>query len=181
MNFLKKGLKLLVGEVAPTIASAFGGPFAGMAVRKLSQALFGKDDATQAEIETELAIASPETLLKLKTANQEFQVEMKKLDIDVDRISAGDRDSARKREIALRDSAPKILACVIVAGFFTVLGAMMFVEIPVQAVQPVNILLGALTIMLSQVGNYYFGSSAGSKSKHETISNLINKQVKGGK
>jgi len=40
--------------------------------------------------------------------------------------------------------------------------------------QPINILLGALTALLVQVGNYYFGSSASSAAKNATIHKALN-------
>jgi hypothetical protein len=43
---------------------------------------------------------------------------------------------------------------------------------PAQAIQPINILLGALTAMLIQVGNYFYGSSRGSAKKNDTIARL---------
>lgn len=157
--------KSLVGSVAPTIATALGGPMAGMAVKAIGGALGMSDTASETEVAAALQGATPETLLALKEADHSFDVKMKELDIDFERINAGDRDSARQREIATKDNTPKVLAGVIVFGFFAVLAGIAFIDIPAAAVQPINILLGSLTALLIQVGNYYFGSSAGSKEK----------------
>lgn len=157
--------KSLVGTIAPTLATALGGPMAGMAVKAIAGSLLGDENAGEADIAAALQGATPADLLKLKEADQSFKLEMEKLGVDLERIAAGDRDSARQREIATKDNAPKILAGVIVIGFFATLATIAFVAIPDGAQQPINILLGSLTALLIQVGNYYFGSSAGSKEK----------------
>ena len=40
----------LIGSVAPTIATALGGPVAGMAVKAVSNALFGHENGTEDDI-----------------------------------------------------------------------------------------------------------------------------------
>jgi hypothetical protein len=74
----------LVRTVAPSIASAVGGPLAGMATRAISEALLGKPDGTEAELTEAAAKATPEQLLALKTAEQDFAVKMRELDIDLE-------------------------------------------------------------------------------------------------
>jgi|GEM_PF-3021682 len=54
-------LKGLIGNVAPTIATALGGPLAGGAVKLLTGALGLKDKATESQIMDAVANASPET------------------------------------------------------------------------------------------------------------------------
>ena len=73
--------KSIVKTVAPILATALGGPLAGAATSAISQALLGKKDGTETEIATILQTASPETLLALKKANQDFEVKMKELDM----------------------------------------------------------------------------------------------------
>lgn len=163
--------KSIVSSVAPTIATALGGPMAGAATKAIAGALLGKPEAKQPEIEQALKNATPDDLLKLKEADNQFTLKMEELGVDLEKIAADDRANARQREIALKDNAPKILAAVIVIGFFGTLYTIAFVELPSGAQQPVSILLGALTAMLTQVGNYYFGSSAGSKAKTDALVN----------
>ncbi len=165
--------KDIVGAVAPALATALGGPLAGTAVRALSSKLLGRADGSEEEVAQAVMQADPETLLKLKELDRDFAVQMRRLDVDLEKVAAGDRDSARRREIALRDTAPATLACVVVCGFFGVLGLLVFAEIPQAAQQPINLLLGALTAMLTQVGNYYFGSSAGSAHKNKLLEKAL--------
>ncbi len=161
--------KSIVSSIAPKLATALGGPLAGLATKVIAKSLLGNENASQGDVETALLNASPTDLLKLKDADNTFKLDMEKIGVDLEKIAADDRANARQREIQTKDNAPKILACVIVVGFFTTLYTIAFVDIPSGAEQPVSILLGALTAMLTQVGNYYFGSSAGSAKKTELL------------
>jgi len=49
----------LVRTVAPSIASAVGGPLAGMATKAISEALLGKPDGSEEELLQAAAKASP--------------------------------------------------------------------------------------------------------------------------
>jgi len=161
--------KSLLGSIAPTLATAVGGPMAGMAVKAIAGSLLGDENASQSDIEAALVNASPSDLLKLKEADNAFKLDMERLGVDLEKIAADDRASARQREIQTKDAAPKVLATVVVLGFFSVLYTVAFADIPDKAMPAVNILLGSLTALLIQVGNYYFGSSAGSKAKTELL------------
>ena len=155
-------IKGILGSVAPTIAGLIGGPLAGTAVGAISNALLGHPDATQQEVEAAMAKATPEDLLKLKVAEAEFAAKMKQLDIDLAQVNAGDRDSARKREMAVRDYVPGVLAFLLTAGFFGLLGWMMQTAPPPGSRDLLNIMLGALGAGFSMMLAYYYGSSAGS-------------------
>lgn len=169
--------KSLVRSVAPAIASTFGGPLAGLGVAALSTALLGKADGSEADVAAALATATPDTLLKMKEADQQFAVEMKKLDIDLEKISAGDRDSARKREVEVKDKTPRNLAYLFTIGFFSVLGAELLIavkgiEIAEAALRTLDVTLGVLFGMMLGVKEYYFGSSHGSAIKTEMMAGL---------
>lgn len=163
--------KKLLSAVAPTIATALGGPLAGTAVAALAKAI-GKPDANEEEIAAIVSSADPETLLKLKTAEQEFAAKMKELDIEWERVNAGDRASARQREIAVRDNVPKILATAVTAGFFGVLFWILKYGLPATGGEALLVLLGALGSGFGAVLNYYFGSSHGSAQKNTMLDRM---------
>lgn len=166
--------KALLGTVAPTIATALGGPLAGLATKGIIGALGLGDDAGEAEIAAALKGATPEQLLALKKADQDFAIRMKELDVDLDRIMVGDRDSARQREIQVKDKIPGILAVLTVGGFFLILGAMSWglVSGNVTKSEAFLIMLGVLGAMTKDIYSYYFGSSASSRAKDDTIKKL---------
>ena len=123
-----------------------------------------KDDIAKA-----INNATPDQLVALKKAENEFTVRMKELDIDLERIASGDRDSARRRESQVRDWMPRILAFVIVAGFMgtvfmVLLGYVEGMKDPLMATT-VGTLIGFVSAKAEQVIAYYFGSSNSSQQK----------------
>ena len=154
-----------VADVAPSLAAAFGGPLAGAAVEALRRAVLGEGAGRDADADgsalTEMVLAgSPETLLAMRRAEHEFRAAVLAARIDAERIAAGDRDSARRREARVRDRTPALLGSAVVVGFFAVLGIMLLRELPSQAEPAFSIMLGALSTMTAAVVSYYFGASA---------------------
>jgi hypothetical protein len=170
MSFDWKGL---LKTVAPGLATATLGPVGGMAVAAISTALLGKKDGTESEIATALAGATPEILLKLKEAEEDFMVAMKKLDIDLEEVSAKDRSDARAREIALKDVTPQYIAAVSFVGFFAVLGALVVFPIQAGAKDALLILLGTLNGVVVSIVAYYYGTSSGSTAKSKDSAELM--------
>ena len=91
---MKDMLKNLVGAVAPTIGTALGGPMGGMAANMIADVL-GVPNTPKA-IEKAIQEATPEQMLELKKAEQEFELQMKELDVDVFKLEVGDTQDARK-------------------------------------------------------------------------------------
>lgn len=166
-----------ISTVAPTVATALGGPLAGLAVNVVSSAL-GIDGSEEA-ISNAVATGNPEVFLKLKQAENDLTVKLKELDVQLENISMQDRTSARNREIAIKDNTPKILGGLILLGFFSVIGFLMvngMTGIPPEVIGLMGILIGQVSSKAEQVVNYFFGSSAGSRRKSEQITDVINKK-----
>ena len=159
----------LLGQVAPSIATALGGPLAGVAVRTLSNALFGHEDASEQQVSEALSTASPDQLAAIKKIDADFKVQMKSLDIDLERIAAGDRDSARQMQQNTKDSTPKILAYFITFGFFGALVWILVFGLPQTGLEVILMMLGSLSTSWTGVVQFYYGSSAGSKSKTDAL------------
>jgi hypothetical protein len=168
MDLLKQFGPLL-GQLAPSIATALGGPLAGVAVKTLSNALFGHEDGTEEQISAAMAVATPDQLAAIKKIDADFKVQMKSLDIDLERISAGDRDSARQMQRETKDWVPKVLAIVITLGFFGILIWMLLNGMPQTGTEALLMMLGALGTAWTGVVNFYYGSSAGSKAKNDLL------------
>lgn len=164
MDFMK-----VIGAVAPTLATAVGGPIGGMAMKFITDALGIPGDASKDDMAKAISNATPDQLLALKQAENDFAVRMKELDIDLERIASSDRDSARKREAQVRDWMPRILAFVIVAGFMAtvfmvLMGLVEGMKDPLMATT-VGTLIGFVSAKCEQVVAYYFGSSSSSQQK----------------
>ena len=78
---MKDLIKNIVGAVAPTIGSAMGGPLGGMAMNKIADVLGVPND--QKSIQQAIQNATPEQMLELKKAEQEFEVQMEELGVKV--------------------------------------------------------------------------------------------------
>jgi hypothetical protein len=167
--------KALVKSIAPTIGTALGGPLGGVAGLALTKALGVSDDTAKDENAMAAAVqgASPDQLLALKKADQDFAVQMQKLGFEnieaLENIAAGDRANAREREIKTRDWTPKALAISITLGFFGMLYYLLRHEPPAGSRDILNIMLGSLGSAWIGVVTYYFGSSAGSARKTEIM------------
>ena len=161
----------LIGSVAPTIATALGGPVAGLAVKAISGALFGHEGASQDEIMTALANPTGDQLAALKKIDADFAVQMKALDIDLERIAAGDRASARDMQKETKDWIPRALAVSVTIGFFAILLYMLVYGLPATGNEALLLLLGALQTAWGGIIAFYFGSSSGSQQKDKMIYN----------
>jgi hypothetical protein len=153
--------KTVVNAVAPTVATALGGPLAGAAVSALSSSLLGKPDGTADEVAAAITGGGPDMLLKMKQADQTFAEQMKSLDIDLAKLAEADRDSARQREVQSHDSTtPRVLALVVTLGFFSCLGYMLVCGKPPTGGDALLVMLGALGGAWAAIISYYFGSMA---------------------
>ena len=157
--------KETIASVAPALARALGGPLAGAAVKAVSVAVLGKEKASEKELEAALVTAGPDVLLKLKEADNSFKLEMEKLGVDLEKVHQQDRDSARRREIELKDNTPAVLAYGVSVGFFATLWYTFRFGMPSEGGEALLIMLGSLGTAWSGIVAYYFGSSAGSARK----------------
>ena len=116
---------------------------------------------------------SPEELANLKKLDQEFATKMKELDIDLEKVYAGDRDSARKMQVANKSWTPEVLSWIVVIATLALEGYMMIHGVPVGVNELViGRVLGTLDMAFATVLAFWLGSSKQSQSKDETIKRL---------
>jgi hypothetical protein len=120
-------------------------------------------------LEAAVAGMTPDQAIALRKQDQDFAVRAKELDLDFEKIAASDRDSARKREVDTKDWTPKVLAGLIVVGYLVVQWFLLTHVVAADMREIVMRSLGMLDAALGLVLGYYFGSSAGSKGKDDTI------------
>jgi len=186
---LSAAAKGIFRTLAPKAASYFGTPIAGMAVKSVLDRWLGTTEPSgkpldAKAVERALANLTPEEALALQKADQEFALQMEALGIkpeelrlEAERVAMQDRASAREREIKTGDWTPRILAYITLLGFFAVLAAqfqiaLSSVAIPEAAMRTMDITTGVLFAMVLAVKDYYFGSSAGSKEKTDTMAQM---------
>lgn len=164
----------ILATIAPTVASAMGGPLAGMATTALINGLGLAPDASHDQVMQAVAGATPEQLLKIKQIDAQLVLDLKKLDVDVLKIKTADTDSARNREIQTKDWTPRVLASLIVGLYIGVQIAVFNVVIDPSMRDFVMRSMGTLDAALGLVLGYYFGSSTSSAAKTEQLSQIIN-------
>jgi hypothetical protein len=169
---VKLDWKAIVGTVAPTLATALGGPLAGVAVKSIAGKLLDKPSATEEEVEQAILGADPQMLLRLKEVDAEFKKYMTDAGIKLEQIAADDRANARAREIQVKDHTPAILAYTVTLGFFGTLAFMLINGKPATGGDALLVMLGSLGTAWAAIISYFYGSSAGSRKKDEAISQM---------
>lgn len=178
----KKNKKFLgiLRNIAPTIATALGGPLAGTAVQALSNAVLGKPDGTEEDIEAVIA-ADPDALLKLKEAEYNFKQRMKELEISEDQLVYQDMESARQRHMKVKDKEPARLAyisMVIFAGLVAVvLTQTAMIEASEFAKVIVATIIGASVGWVNSGFDFFLGSSKGSKDKTTSLTDAVSRSL----
>jgi hypothetical protein len=169
----------VVKTLAPTIATALGGPLAGGAVMAL-ESVFGitpqpsaSTDDRQAAVAAAISGATPEQLASMRKADQDYAVAMAQAGFKDTETLAGlgvqDRASARQMQISTKSLTAPFLAMFVTLGFFGVLAMMMFYTLPQATHDALMLMLGSLGTAWTGVIAYYFGSSAGSDRKTELL------------
>ena len=152
---MKGILKNIVGAVAPTIGTALGGPMGNMAMGKIADVV-GEPNTPKA-IEKAIQEATPEQMLELKKAEQEFEIQMKELDVDVFKLEVADKQNARG--MFSKDWTARIIGLFTIGGF---LGYIFLVTLqpPEQNSEAlINLVLGYLGGLASAIISFYFGAS----------------------
>lgn len=158
-------------EIAPLIGAALGGPLGGAAASFIASQLGLEAKTIEAVSEVlNSGKMSPEQITSIKLAEIEFQRFLQSKDIDLEKINAGDRSSARDRESKTGDTlTPRMLACAVTLGFFGVLSWLLVVGKPDVGGDALLVMLGALGSAWGAIVSYYFGSTAGSLAKTQLL------------
>jgi len=158
--------RALVGTVAPTLGAALGGPLGGMAGSVIAKVVLGKDKASEGELAAAMANATPEQLLALKKADQDFAVQMKQMDVDVFRLETADVQSARSL-YAVNYWPQIVLSILFIGGYFVILWAYLTGKVIVapEVKDTATVLIGIMSASVTAIMGFWFGSSFGSREK----------------
>lgn len=186
-----------IKNIAPMVASTFGTPLLGMAVSAVCGAI--PPDAAKQVQEAHAADPVNGALSKLgelfqqgvinsqqiKQAELDHSAKMAELGYksvaDLAKLEVDDRDSARKREEAIKDSTPSHLAYMIIGGFIIVSIAQLVAlvgwpdqvaKIPPAGWAIIGNISGYLFAEAKQAAAYYFGSSMSSRAKDDTLATI---------
>jgi len=151
--------------IAPTLATAIGGPFGTMAYGVVAKVLNISAEDAQKTIEAGKLTA--EQIASVQLAEVEIKARAQELGLDFAKVEASDRRSARDMQIGTKSLIPAVLATVVTIGFFGILvGMMTNTFVPSDALY---LMLGSLGTAWTGIISFYFGSSAGSQAKDDML------------
>jgi hypothetical protein len=167
-----------VGKAVPLLGTVLGGPVgaaAGGVVSVVCQALGIENDNAAPEKVIQAIRQDPQgVLVKLKEIESAERITLRKMALDEDHMYLTDRQSARSADVektkatGSRDINLYVLSWVVIAGFFVLVGILIFKQIPDSnqtAKVALPMLFGALISGFKDVLGYFFGSSKGSSDK----------------
>jgi len=152
-------------QIAPTIATALGGPLAGMAVSAVAKAIGCPPEEVQKVISDGKLDA--EQVAAIQIAELELKKQAQEMNLNFAKLANDDRKSARDMQSITRSFIPPALALGITVGFFGILFGLMYGQIA-HAPQ-IDIMLGSLGTAWTGIIGFYFGSSASSQNKDSLL------------
>ena len=154
-------------QIAPTIATAIGGPFGGLAYEAVSKVLgVNQDDAKKMLEDGKL---SADQIAAVQQAEIALKAKAQELGLDFAKLSVEDRKSARDMQVSTKSKLPSILALLVTLGFFGILAGLMLGK--VEHGTEIDIMLGSLGTAWTGIIAFYFGSSSSSQTKDTMIYN----------
>jgi len=154
-----------LAQIAPGIATALGGPLAGLAVTAVSKALGIDEKDVQSTIES--GKLTSDQLTSIKQAELELQKQANELGLDFEKLAVDDRKSARDMQTATHSFIPPVLSILVTIGFFGILIGLMTDHVVKS--DALLLMLGSLGTAWTGIIAFYFGSSAGSQKKDELL------------
>ena len=152
-------------QIAPTIATALGGPLGGLAYEAVSKVLgISQDDAKKMLDDGKL---TSDQIASVQQAEIALKAKAQELGLDFEQLAVADRTSARNMQSSTHSFIPPMLAIGITIGFFGILYALMTDKVTKS--DELMIMLGSLSTAWTGVIAFYFGSSAGSQKKDELL------------
>lgn len=162
----------ILQTIAPWIGAAIGSPLGGIAVEAAARAL-GASDKTADAVKSALSGATPEQMLALKKADQDFAARMQELGFkqvaDLEAIAAGDRDSARKLQEAVQSPVPAALTCFVVSTFTITLLLLLYYDVPTTNRDIVVYMIGQLSGGFTSALAFWLGTTRESSRKTELL------------
>ena len=165
----------ILKTVAPWIGTALGGPLGGMAITAAANAM-GLGEKTIDAVQGAIMGATPETLLALKEADLNFELQMKSLGFqnikDLETIAANDRASARTMQMENKSRMPAAITTGILSAFVGTALALFFVPIPDPNRDQIIFMLGQLSGFSGSAIAFWLGTTRSSQAKDATIQSL---------
>lgn len=151
--------------IAPTIATAVGGPFGTMAYCLIAHELGVSPEEAKTTIEAGKLTA--DQIASVQLAEVQIKAKAQELNLDFAQLVVADRKSAREMQAQTRSYIPAVLAISVTIGFFGILIGMMTETFKTS--DALMLMLGSLGTAWTGIIAFYFGSSAGSQAKDDLL------------
>ena len=148
----------LLKSLAPTIASAAGGPMAGMAVKMAAKKL-GVPDATANEIE-DIIEREPEKAVLLKEADNDFKDRIREMEIDLESFKTEVEDRQHARETFKNDWTPKVFGILALLLYGAYVMAVTIMPHDQNDETIISLVLGQLSGILGTMAAFWFSGSS---------------------
>ena len=159
-------------NIAPTVATALGGPLAGVAVGSIAK-IFGLDSATTETVATLITSGklTPDQLSELKKLELQYQNDEQERGFKYADLAFKDRDSARKANVA--GGTQKALFWLSLVLLLLSLGTeivVLFIGYPTTIPEIiVGRVLGLMDAVAMMVLAYWYGTTNGSAQKNQLL------------
>jgi len=156
-------------SLAPTLATALGGPLAGMAVEAISKAIGVDPSEVQNVISSGKMTA--DQIASIQQAELTLKARAQEMGLDFEKLAVADRTSARQMQISTNSFVPPALSIMIVVAWSAVQYFLLTHVIDPSMRELIARVLGTLDGALMLVLSFYFGSSSGSQAKDAMLHN----------
>lgn len=158
-----------IKAVAPTVATALGGPLAGAAVTALG-GIFGMSKPTTDQIGKMFAdgMITPEHLAEIRKLEMDYQNQERERGFKYADLEVKDRDSARAMQIAVHSKMPALLTILVTIGFFGIL-TLLFFHPELKGNEIVMMMVGQLSAVWAGCVAFYTGTTYGSGTKNAML------------
>lgn len=155
--------------IAPTVATALGGPLAGAAVSAIGSVL-GVDNPTKETIANLFKDGqlTQEQLGELRKLELEFQNQEKERGFKYAELEYKNQDSARQMQMATHSKMPAVLTVMVTFGFFGIL-TLLFFHPELKGNEIVMMMVGQLSAVWAGCVAFYTGTTFGSANKNAML------------
>lgn len=161
-----------IKTIAPMIGTALGGPLGGAAASFIAKKLGLESEDVQAVSDVlNSGKLSPDQVSQIKLAEIDFQKFLKQNDIDLEKVHAEDRNSARDMLKATGSYVPATLTFFVTIGYFATLFGMLYGWFKTTDSQVMLIMLGQLGTAWGVTIAFWFGTTRNSQEKTNLLAN----------
>jgi hypothetical protein len=119
-----------------------------------------------------IAGATPEQLEKLRAAEHEFALQMVDAAVQLEKVEAEDRASARAMQMATHSRTPDTITFAILLLFAAAFVTLVYIPVPPENKVQVDAMVEALKLLNMTAFGYWLGGSRGSSTKDVVLGKL---------